>query len=303
MKLKKSSVPELVLVMGFLGSGKTTFLKVLMSQYHDALKGVIINDFGKVAIDGSLLDKEGIFKEEISGGSIFCTCRENEFVEALKCMIKEGPDIIFVETSGMSDPSGIEKLLPIAGKVEFVCGYCVVDASRFLALSDIFSVVEKQVASSDVVIINKVDRVSEGELERIKQEISTIGNMPQYEARYGVTRKPVPFFKRKKEVAESENSPNNRPKSLLIEWEGEVTIEKLRDFVEEILGSALRVKGFCRTESGLVLVNGVGSSVEITLADNAKATGLSIISERNKPVLKTIKDAWERLFNTEIKIT
>jgi G3E family GTPase len=273
-----------------------------MSQYRDVHKGVIVNDFGKVAIDGSLLE-EGIFKEEISGGSIFCSCRENEFVEAMRSMIKKGPEIVFVETSGMSDPSGIEKLLPIAGKVEYVCSYCVVDAPRFLALSDIFSVVEKQVASSDVVIINKVDRATDGELERIKQEISMIGNMPQYEARYGMTRKAVPFFKRKKEVTESENNPNNRPKSLMIEWEGEVTIEQLKDFVGEILGSVLRVKGFCRTESGLVLVSGTGSSVEITLADNAKETGLSIISERNKPVLKNIKDAWDRIFKTEIKIT
>jgi G3E family GTPase len=302
VKSKNSSVPELVLVTGFLGSGKTTFLKVLMSQYRDVHKGVIVNDFGKVAIDGSLLE-EGIFKEEISGGSIFCSCRENEFVEALKSMIKKGPEIIFVETSGMSDPSGIERLLPIAGKVEYISAYCVVDAPRFLALSDIFSVVEKQVASSDVVIINKVDKATGAELERIKQEISMIGNMPQYQARYGMTGKAIPLFKRKKTGTESENHPDNRPKSLLIEWEGEVTIEQLKNFVGEILGLVLRVKGFCRTESGLVLVSGAGSSVEITLADKASETGLSVISERNKPVLKSLKETWERIFNIEMKIT
>ncbi|MBR4442979.1 MAG: cobalamin biosynthesis protein CobW, partial [Clostridia bacterium] len=102
---------DLILVTGFLGAGKTTLIARLLAMYRGERIHLIVNEFGRAAVDGALLAGLGASMDEIVNGSIFCACRLDEFESALDRAQAEGPDRIIVEASGLSDPTAIRYLL------------------------------------------------------------------------------------------------------------------------------------------------------------------------------------------------
>ena len=94
---------KLYLITGFLGAGKTTFLKNFINELSDYRLHLIINEFGKEGVDGELLRELGTALDEINNGSIFCSCRLDKFEEVLEKALSEKPDIIIVEASGLSE--------------------------------------------------------------------------------------------------------------------------------------------------------------------------------------------------------
>ena len=75
---------ELYLITGFLGAGKTTFLKNFARQFAGRRLRLIINEFGRAGVDGTLLRELDAALDEISNGSIFCACRLDQFEAALE---------------------------------------------------------------------------------------------------------------------------------------------------------------------------------------------------------------------------
>ena len=71
---------QLVLVSGFMGAGKTTFLQYILNQQHHKKIGILVNEFGPVGIDGKILKGADAEIVEINNGSIFCACLKNNFV-------------------------------------------------------------------------------------------------------------------------------------------------------------------------------------------------------------------------------
>ncbi|HMB00285.1 MAG TPA: GTP-binding protein, partial [Spirochaetota bacterium] len=108
----QSAKIKIILVSGFLGSGKTTFLNKLLRQHSAGSPGLLINDFGSIPIDSKLVavSAAGIIYE-VNNGSIFCSCKTADFIAGLDFFKAEKPAFLFIEASGISDPSGMQKLL------------------------------------------------------------------------------------------------------------------------------------------------------------------------------------------------
>ena len=128
--------PKLYILTGFLGSGKTTLLLNLLHHLKGHKVGVIQNEFGKLSIDGDILRSGDIQMVEITRGSIFCTCLQLKFVEALSEMAKQDFEYLFVESSGLGDPSNVQSILDAAEiaagkKMDFRGVICLVDAKNF----------------------------------------------------------------------------------------------------------------------------------------------------------------------------
>ena len=70
---------KLYLLTGFLGAGKTTFLTSVLNDLPDKKVAVIMNEFGKVGIDGPIIQKDGMELVELNRGSIFCSCLQLSF--------------------------------------------------------------------------------------------------------------------------------------------------------------------------------------------------------------------------------
>ena len=99
---------KILIISGFLGSGKTTFIKKFIKDSKDLEKTVIIeNEFGEVSIDGQVLESEGISVREINSGCICCSLSGN-FKDAINDLKKAfDPDTIIIEPSGVAKLSEI----------------------------------------------------------------------------------------------------------------------------------------------------------------------------------------------------
>ena len=128
---------KLYVLTGFLGAGKTTLLLHLLEHFADKKIGVIQNEFGRLGVDGPRLRQDGIEMVEINRGSIFCSCLKLSFVQALAELGKRDLDFLFVESSGLSDPSNIREILSAVAELGVhslkFCGViCLIDAVNFL---------------------------------------------------------------------------------------------------------------------------------------------------------------------------
>lgn len=157
-----------ILVTGFLGSGKTTFLKRLLRNAPKDIKiAVIQNEFAPSNVDGEELMQStgGAFELlEINNGSVFCVCLLGTFIHSLSEFIEvHNPDMVIMEASGLSDPAGIAELFQsdiLNNKVFFQEAWCIVDAAHFGKIERMNIRYRHQVQVADRVIVNKTDRVS-----------------------------------------------------------------------------------------------------------------------------------------------
>lgn len=249
-----------MLLTGFLGSGKTTFLNNLLKQYRDKKTGLLINDFGQVPIDGAIL-RETIGEEESKGyvyeignGSIFCSCLQAPFILGLRYFSQTDTDILFIETSGLSDPSGFSKIITEAHLDSFYTIrsiVCLVDASRHAGLSSVLEAPNRQVLAADLILVNKVDLVDEQALETLDAQLkSQNGDAKRYYCSYGnVEIKDLLEQKSSDHNGEWEscNTPGNKPKTLFLETSGK-PMETIKQFISSIIQDVYRIKGIVSIE-------------------------------------------------------
>ena len=121
------------IISGFLGSGKTTFIKKLIKEADDFSKTVIIeNEFGEVSIDGAILEREGLSVKEINAGCICCTVA-GDFASSINDIKKAfNPDSILIEPSGVGKLSDIKAIcLKYPDLFEINRSITVIDATKY----------------------------------------------------------------------------------------------------------------------------------------------------------------------------
>ena len=172
---------ELVLISGFLGSGKTTMLLSTVDQIIAMTnkKVVIIkNDFGNVGIDAKEMEKSGLQVRELPSGCICCTLGV-DFLETLTTVATEyHPDLVFVEPSGLADPASIIILMKgyKGPKVDRIRVMIIVDAVRFNLISRAMPApMERQLKIGDVIVINKIDEATKEQIDEVRQAVHKMG--------------------------------------------------------------------------------------------------------------------------------
>lgn len=190
-------ITRVYLITGFLGSGKTTFLNRIIDRFPKNRKlTILMNEFGEIGIDGTLVEGEDIDMMEISRGSIFCVCVKTDFIKGLyELVTKVKPDVLIIESTGVANPSDLKRdlQLPIFGKrFQFQEQFCTIDVGHFLDAYQIYVSLEKQIASSSVFIINKTDLAKAGEIAEIKKVIRESHPSPVF---YETTYSNIPFEK------------------------------------------------------------------------------------------------------------
>jgi G3E family GTPase len=173
------------LITGFLGAGKTTFLNRIIRRFpKDKKMTLLVNEFGEIGVDGTLVEGEDIDMMEISKGSIFCVCVKTDFIKGLyELNTKVKPDVLLIESTGVANPSDLKRdlQLPIFnGRFHFREQFCVIDAAHFLDAYAVYASLEKQIASSTVFIVNKVDLAGPEKLDAIKNLVARFHPDPQF---------------------------------------------------------------------------------------------------------------------------
>ncbi len=181
---------DVYLITGFLGSGKTTLLNRIINQFPQNKKlTLLVNEFGEVGVDGTLVEGDEIDMMEISKGSIFCVCVKTDFIKGLyELNTSVQPDVMIIESTGVANPSDLKKdlALPIFNnRFQFKEQFCIIDAAHFLDAYQVYASLEKQIASSSVFIINKIDLASKERINETKAVIRQFHPSPVfYETNY-----------------------------------------------------------------------------------------------------------------------
>jgi G3E family GTPase len=157
-------------ITGFLGSGKTTLLiNSARTHFKGRRTAVIVNELGKVGVDGKVLENAYSSVLELPEGCICCTLHA-EFEKAIgEIKQKYDPEVLFVETSGSAEPLPVMFNLKSLGfSVDGVL--CVIDAKNFEKYSS-ESTALYQLGGSNIAVINKIDLVSEEELKNLERKV------------------------------------------------------------------------------------------------------------------------------------
>ena len=296
---------RLYLITGFLGSGKSTFLKNFIRLFPGEKLQLIINEFGREGIDGLLLEELGIGMEEITGGSVFCSCRFDQFEQALTTFVEPDTDVVLVEASGLSDPTGVRRLFADQDRfpdIEYAGAVCLVDAVRFPKVYAKFRACLRQISASDIAMINKTDLASPEQLENTRELIrGHRPDMPIIETSFGQVDSSLPDLLRGLQKTAG-GAEWDRPLiadittiRLTVRVSPQITIYQLRKFIEMFSETTFRVKGFVRTKEGLMLVSCTGNVVSVTPWEHpvpAHLEGLLIVlSGSGMPVRKRVREA------------
>jgi G3E family GTPase len=166
------------LLTGFLGSGKTTLLNHILSHQDKRRVAVIVNEFGEVGIDGQLVI--GVEEEilELNNGCICCTVR-GDLARAVGSLLASGRTIdhILIETTGLADPAPVIQSFildeTLRSSTELDAIVTVVDAQHVVEQLHNEQACE-QVAFADVILINKIDLVSERSVQDLARLLRSL---------------------------------------------------------------------------------------------------------------------------------
>lgn len=289
------------LITGFLGAGKTTFLKEFIRQLQPCRLRLIVNEFGREGIDGKLLQNLGAVVDEINNGSIFCSCRLDKFEEALENALKDPPEAIVVEASGLSDPTGIRKILADQerfGQLEFMGSICLADATSFQKVFHTARVCKKQISIADLILLNKTDLASPEQLEETETLIrSQYPDRLLYRTDHG---KLLPEWLARMNPADDGEQASAHPKDItlqkaLITLSGSLSRLQLEGFIKLFLEDTYRVKGFVTLEGGVWLVDCVGALLKLEPYEGAAGAlnQLVALSGQGMSLRKSIQKAVE----------
>lgn len=311
---------DLYLITGFLGSGKTTFLKQLIEQNYGKRIGIIVNEFGSTSIDGIVLREEGVELIEINNGSIFCACLKVDFVKTLKAFLNQPIDILFIEASGMADPSSMKELInqmtalfekneSVDKEYSYKGSACLVDSAMFLDYCEIFLPTSNQVRKSSLVIVNKVDTVDKMRLKEVHDQILEYNPAVMiYDTTFG--KVPLEIFQQNalsEEINQetSTNTLNNRPYSITLNMSEKYNVEKMKRFSMDLSKQLLRFKGFFKSEDDKTIhADCVGDYISMNVIDKEYRLNnkyeLVLIGKNGEEFGRIVKQVWENYFPDKI---
>ncbi|MCX5193904.1 GTP-binding protein [Streptomyces sp. NBC_00249] len=171
-------IPVVVLA-GFLGSGKTTVLNHLLTHRAGTRIGVVVNDFGSIEIDAmSVAGQVGDSMVSLGGGCLCCAVDGSEldaYLEKLSAPVHR-IDVIVIEASGLAEPQEMVRMLVANENPAIRYGGLVqvVDAAEFDATRALHPETDRHLAVADLVVLNKTDRVDAAERSRIEGELAAL---------------------------------------------------------------------------------------------------------------------------------
>ncbi len=306
---------EIYVISGFLGSGKTTFMTEFLEKFSDKKLGILVNELGTVSIDGMLVEQNGIQMTEITNGSIYCYCKQGDFISVLRAFSTSDIDVLIIENSGMADPSNIHKLLKQGVEVggrsyEYKGAICVLDSMTFLNHVEVLPSIKNQVLSSNFFVLNKVDMVNQEMVASCRQKVLELNpDAKVYETMYAK----VPFEVLEQELldngydGETTNKCYNKFVSYSLECDEVVETEVFQDFLKEICGRLYRAKGFVLTAEGWKKVDVVESHIEMKAAELLKKQKLTktkfvTIGKDEKEYREWLVEIWGKYFQQPLTI-
>ncbi|HEH1155134.1 TPA: GTP-binding protein [Staphylococcus aureus] len=253
MKNNKDEKIRISIINGFLGSGKTTLLTHYISELlkNDEKIKIIMNEFGTFDIDSNSISNE-IEVHSLINSCVCCDLKQELVYELKAIALKGDVNHVIIEATGIAHP--LELLVAcqdpqIVNFFEKPIIYGVLDATRFLErhqyTENTVSLMEDQLKLSDMIIINKIDLVTDDSLEKIDKQLSRIcASIPTYKTTYGqVSLEELDLPGKDREIS-SHHHHHHGIKSMTYTFTGPIDRQLFYQFIMKLPESVLRLKGY-----------------------------------------------------------
>jgi len=155
---------RLLIISGFLGSGKTTLVLQLAKifSWSGGQCAIIENELGEIGIDGRYLALEGLHVRELFGGCICCTLSADLITTLHDLRKRFRPELVIMEATGLADPgdiaANVKKSRLTLSSLNVIT---LLDAVRYIMLMEIMTpLITSQIVAADAILINKIDGAS-----------------------------------------------------------------------------------------------------------------------------------------------
>ena len=165
---------DLYLLAGFLGSGKTSTLRHILSNMDDPQGTmIVVNEAGNLGLDGRLVERYGLPVQELSNGCICCSLAV-DLIGLFKNIIASGrpPARILMEASGLANPAKLRQIIDdFKSSLGVVKTVVLLDANVWEAREMMGSFFSNQLSVADLLLFNKIDLYSEEQARSMLNEI------------------------------------------------------------------------------------------------------------------------------------
>lgn len=246
------------LICGFLGSGKTTLLKNIL-QHQTSDTAVLVNEFGELGIDGTLISEgQNLNVVEMPSGCICCTLKESLVDAVREIKERQKPARLIIEPTGIAAPSSIVMGLKNAdfwSEIELAPIIGIIDMTFFPAVAgdedNMSNFFKDQIVNSDIILLNKADLVSPTAIEQCREAIADMNPAaPVIPTVYCQTE--LPRTEARGEVTHFHFSPHWHARAFT--FPGIVDRKKLDALLKSVankeFGEVFRAKGIIDTIQG-----------------------------------------------------
>ncbi|WP_094227675.1 GTP-binding protein [Methanolobus psychrotolerans] len=170
---------KILVVGGFLGSGKTSTIIRLGKEFSETGKkvAVIVNEIGEVGIDGDVISKYGLDMTELTSGCICCSLKVNMKITLTILKRDYNPDIVLIEPTGIAFPQIIKNEISLMDLKDTTIQPLVtlIDGSRFKQLmKEAKNFAMRQIIDAEILGINKIDLIDEIRIPIIETSVQQL---------------------------------------------------------------------------------------------------------------------------------
>jgi G3E family GTPase len=290
----------LTVIGGFLGAGKTTLVNHLLTEAQGERIVVLVNDFGAVNIDASLIAARDGDRIALTNGCACCAIGD-DLGRAIATALRRDPrpDHILIEASGVADPTALAEIAMLDPELSPGGVIVLVDQTAFPRLANdarIGDAVRGQIAAADLIVATKGDIASEAERAATLALLRELAPMtPHVEARQG--RLPVALLTGPRPAGHvpSRHTPSGPGHAALFATttlypSRPLDATALRTALDALPEAVLRIKGFVPGAEGAVwLVQRVGRRLDISVVPSGPEREMALVVIGSQGVFSAIQ--------------
>jgi G3E family GTPase len=288
------SLCDVILIAGFLGAGKTTLLRRILQGPGDLSRtAVLVNEFGRVGIDGELLQGFKTPVYELTNGCICCTMAGDMVKSVEEILLKYNPHHLFIEATGVADPLEIMLFLHgpiIEPRIKVPKVVTVLDGDLWEGREYFGPLFYNQIKGADLLLFNKVDLLPAENIPRYLEEVKelnpycTVVPTEHCAIEPQVLWQPVPSLVRTGEISlvpPAGEKPCNAEEmgylAFAFEEDKPLREDCFRSFLKSMPAGLYRIKGYVLLDERRFFINHVGKKTEWIALDTHGPTTLAFV--------------------------